>query len=131
MEVFWKAVAAALITSVLTLMIGKQQKDLSQVLSMAVCAMGLGLLAAFLEPVLNFLRELQGIGDLNESMLLVLLKAVGIGLVAETAAMACTDAGNGSLGKMLQLLSCAAILRLSLPVFEVLMDLVTQILGGV
>lgn len=131
MELFWKAAAAALIASVLTLMVGKQQKEFSQLISMTVCAMALAILVSFLEPVLDFLRELQTLGDLNGSMLTILLKATGIGLIAEISAMTCTDAGNATLGKMLQLLSAAAIMWLSLPVFQMLMDLVTRILGDV
>lgn len=131
MELFWKAAAAALITSVLTLMLSKQQKDFAQLVSMAACAMGLGILTGFLEPVMDLLRQLQELGDLNEQMLIVLIKGVGIGLVAEIASMACADAGNGSLGKVLQMLCSGAILWLSVPVFQLLMNLVTQILGEV
>ncbi len=131
MELFWKAAAAALITSVLTLVLSKQQKDISLMLTMAVCAMGIGILVSFLEPVLDFLRKLQAMGDLNGDMLEILLKAVGIGLIAEIAGMVCTDAGNGSLGKTLQLLGSGAILWLSLPVFSALMDLIVQVLGDV
>ncbi len=131
MELFWKAAAAALITSVLTLVLSKQQKDISLMLTMAVCAMGVGILVSFLEPVLDFLRKLQAMGDLNGDMLEILLKAVGIGLIAEIAGMVCTDAGNGSLGKTLQLLGSGAILWLSLPVFSALMDLIVQVLGDV
>ena len=127
MEAYWKVTAAALVTSVLTVMLSKQQKDFSQVLSMAVCAMGFGILAAFLQPVLSFLRQLQQLGDLNGD----LLKAVGIGLVSEVASMACTDAGNASLGKMLQMLCAAAILWMSLPMFQLLVELITKILGEV
>lgn len=131
MDAFWKVTAAALVTSVLTVMLSKQQKDFSQVLSMAVCAMGFGILAAFLQPVLSFLRQLQQLGDLNGDMLAILLKAVGIGLVSEVASMACTDAGNASLGKMLQMLCAAAILWMSLPMFQLLVELITKILGEV
>ncbi len=131
MELFWKAAAAAMITSVLTLVLSKQQKDISLMLSMAVCAMGIGILASFLEPVMAFLRQLRDLGDLNGDMLVTLLKAVGIGLVSEIAAMVCADAGNGSLGKTLQMVGSGAILWLSLPVFETLMNLIQKILGEV
>lgn len=131
MDLFWKVTAAALVTSLLTLMLSKQQKDFSLLLTMAVCAMGLGILVAFLHPVLDFLQELQALGDLNVDMLAILLKAVGIGIVSEVASMTCTDAGNGSLGKMLQMLSAGAILSMSLPMFRMLLELITQILGEV
>ena len=129
MEMFWKAAAAVLIAVVLGLALGKQEKDISVLLTMAVCCMGATIAISYLEPVLDFLRELEALGDLQGDMLGILLKAVGIGLVAEIAGMVCTDAGNGSLGKTLQMLGSAAILYLSLPIFSALLKLIQDILG--
>ena len=76
---------------------------------MAVCCMGAMIAISYLEPVLDFPRELETLGDLQVDMLGILLKAVGIGLVSEIAGLVCTDAGNGSLGKTLQMLGSAVI----------------------
>ena len=81
-----------------------------------------------MNEALDFLRELEALGDLQGDVLGILLKAVGIGLVSEIAGMVCSDAGNGSLGKTLQMLGSAAILYLSLPVFSALLELVREIL---
>ena len=129
MELFFKGAAGLLITCVLTLVLNRQEKDLGLLLSMAACVMGLTILASFLEPVMTFLKRLQSIGDLNGELLSVLLKAVGIGILSEIAGMICTDSGNSSLGKTMQLLGAAVILWLSLPAFELLMELMTSILG--
>jgi hypothetical protein len=43
--------------------------------------------------------------------------------------MVCADAGNASLGKVLQILASAVILWLSLPVFTALIELIQKILG--
>lgn len=131
MGIFFKAAAAALISSILTLVLNKQEKDMGLMVTMAACSMGMVILASYLEPVLDFFRQLQAVGDLNGDMLSTLLKAVGIGLVAEIAGLVCTDAGNASLGKTMQLLGAAVILWLSIPVFQMLLDLMTQILGDV
>lgn len=45
--------------------------------------------------------------------------------------MVCTDAGNASLGKAVQLLGTAVILWLSLPLFKALVELLQSILGEV
>lgn len=129
MDDFWKAAAAVLLTVVLSLAIGKQEKDISVLLTMAASCMTAVIAIYYLEPVLDFLRELEAVGNLQNGMLDVLLKAVGIALVAELAGMACTDAGCGSLGKSLQLLASAAILYLSIPVFRTLLTLIRDILG--
>ena len=123
MSLFWKAAAAVL----LALSLGKQ-KDIGVLLTMAVCCMVTMIAISYLEPVLDFLRELETLGDLQGDMLGILLKAVGIGLVSEIAGLVCTDAGNGSLGKTLQMLGSAVILYLSLPIFTAMLELIREIL---
>ncbi len=130
MELFWKAAAGVLLTTVLTLTIGRQEKDLAVVLSMAVCCMAS--IAAFsaLEPVLDFLYRLEQLGNLQEGAFGILLKILGIGIVSEVAGHICRDGGNDALAKTLQLLATAVILQLSLPVMETLLELIRTILGG-
>ena len=84
MSLFWKAAAAVLLAVVLGLSLGKQ-KDIGVLLTMAVCCMVAMIAISYLEPVLDFLRELETLGDLQGDMLGILLKAVGIGLVSEIA----------------------------------------------
>ena len=127
MSLFWKAAAAVLLAVVLGLSLGKQ-KDIGVLLTMAVCCMVAMIAISYLEPVLDFLRELETLGDLQGDMLGILLKAVGIGLVSEIAGLVCNDAGNGSLGKTLQMLGSAVILYLSLPIFTALLELIREIL---
>lgn len=131
MGYFWKATAAVLIAVILSLELEKQGKDFSVILTLAVCGMAASAAFLYLEPVLDFLWELEAMADLREDMLGILLKAVGIGLVAELASVICSDGGNASLGKQMQLLGSAVILYISLPVFRSLLQLIQQILGEV
>ena len=85
----------------------------------------------YLEPVLDFLYELEDIGSFPGDFMILLLKALGIGLVAEIASSVCSDAGNSSLGKTIHTLGSAAILYLSLPVFRAMVDMIRDILEEV
>lgn len=129
MELFWKAIAVSLLTAILGVVMGKQNKDISVVLSIAGCVLIAGLAAVYLDPVVHFLEDLERMGNLRGDMLGILLKAVGIGLISEIAAVVCADSGNAGLGKMLQLIGSVVILWLSIPVFRALLDLVQTILG--
>ena len=129
MDTFWKAATAVLLAVVLVPAVAKTEKDISVLLTMAVCCLVAAAAFSYLEPVLDLLWQLKAIGDLSGEMLGVLMKAVGIGLVAEIAGMICADAGNGSLGKTLQILASAAILYLSIPLFQAFLTLVQEILG--
>ena len=130
MTLFLQAAAAALLAVVLGLCLEKQGKDIAVLLVMAVCVMILTVTISCLKPVVDFLEELQRIGDLNSSMVSTLFKIVGIGMISEIAAMVCGDAGRASLGKALQILAGAMILWLSIPIFTVLLELIQSILGG-
>lgn len=129
MTEFWKAAAMILIAVVLGLAVGKREKDISVLLTMAVCCMTAMIAVSYLEPVLDFLWELESVGNTQKGFLGILLKAVGIALIAEVAGMICSDAGNGSLGKTLQMLGSVVILYLSIPIYNALLTLIREILG--
>ena len=129
MEPFWKAAALALIAGVLSLTLKNQDKEYGILLSIAACLMVTASTVTYLKPVYAFLKELETLGDLRGDMLAILIKALGVGLASEIASMICTDAGNASLTKAIQLLGGAVILYLSVPMFSALMDLIQKIVG--
>lgn len=129
MEPFWKAAALALIAAVLSLTLKNQDKEYALLLSIAACLMVTAITVTYLEPVFAFVKELEMLGDLHGDMLAILIKALGVGLASEIASMICTDAGNASLTKAIQLLGGAVILYLSVPMFSALIDLIQKIVG--
>ena len=129
MDTVLKMIAAALITAVLCLLISKKDKDISMLLSLYACCMIIILAFTYLEPVVDFLQQLQKIVKLDADIMPILLKSVGIGLLTEIAALMCTDLGNSALGRTLQIMAIAVILYLSLPLFTSLIELVSEILG--
>lgn len=131
MDGFWKASAAVLLTVVLVLALGKREKDISVLLTMAVCCMVTAVAMSYLEPVLDLLWEVEAMANVQDGMIEILMKAVGIGLVVEIAGMICSDAGNSSLGKTIQMLGTVVILSLSIPLFRGFLTLIQEILGQV
>ncbi|MBQ8358511.1 MAG: hypothetical protein IJX37_01165 [Oscillospiraceae bacterium] len=131
MSVFWKAAAGVLTALILWISLNKHGKDISVLMTMAVCAMVIIAAVSFLQPIVNFLRKIQSVGNLDGELLSVILKVVGIGIVAEISTLICKDAGNESMGKALQFLSAAVVLWMSIPVFEKLLSLLDKILGAV
>ncbi len=129
MDSFLQVIAGVLLTVVLGVALSKSSKDMTLVLTMAVCCMVLSVAFSYLEPVLDFVRELQTLGQLDTTMSGILFKAVGIGLVAEIAVLICNDSGNGALGKALQIFATVVILWLSLPLMKTLLELVQKIMG--
>ncbi len=131
MDSFFKAVSAILIGVILFQLLSKRDKDLALLLSILICAMTAITAAFFLEPVMDFIQQLRSAAKLDNQMLEIILKAVGIGILSEIAGNVCSDAGNVTLAKMLQFLATAVILWLSLPLFTGLLELLQNILGEI
>lgn len=130
MERFLQAAALTLVAVILSVVLSKQSKDLAMLLSITAACLVLFAAAMYLDPILSFARKLQSIGNLNGDMMGVLMKAAGITLVAEIASLICKDSGNAALGKGIHILAAAAVLWLSLPLMEQLLDFVQKMMGG-
>lgn len=129
MNVFWKTAAGILTALILWINLNKSNKDISTLITTAVCAMAILAAASFLQPVISFVKKIQGIGDLDAELVAAVLKVVGVGIVTEIATLLCKDAGNESMGKALQFVSTGVVLWLSIPVFEKMLSLLDNILG--
>lgn len=131
MTLFWKTIGGILIAAVLCIVLEKQGKDFSLVLTVVVCAMVVVSAAAYVQPIIDFLHKVEHIGRLQSDLVAVVFKAAGIGLGAEITSMICSDAGNQSLGKITQILGTTVIIYLSIPVFTDFLELIQQILTQV
>lgn len=129
MEEYVKWAAVVLIGLILSLVIGRQSRDMSLLLTMSVCVL-VGIAAlTFLEPVMELLHQLRRLGDLSGEAISILLKAAGIGLLSELTSMICADAGESAMGKALQILSNAAVMWLSLPLFQQILTMIEEVLA--
>lgn len=128
MDAFFRLVGGVLIAVVLGVTLSRQSQDITLVLSIGVCCMVIMTAAVFLTPVMDLIRRLQQLAQLEEGALNTVLKAVGIGLVGEIAALVCGDAGNAALSKAVQIATASAVLWLSVPLMEELLVLIREVL---
>ncbi len=131
MEWFFQAALGILAAVVVWIVLSGQRKEYALILSIGACCLALSLAFRFLDPVLDLLKQLQAMGNLQPEWMGVMLKAVGIGLVVEIGTLICTDAGNTAMGKTLQILGTVGVLWLSVPLMNSLMQLLEEILGGI
>lgn len=128
MTIYLKAIVCVLVTVILCITLSKYEKNFSLLLSIAVCCL-VGVTAfGFIEPVISFVNKLEEFGHLDHHILSILIKAVAIGFLSEFTSMICTDAGNGSLGKIIKFLGSSVILWLSLPLLNALLDMLDNVL---
>lgn len=131
MERFFQASAGIMAAVIMWIILSKQGKEYALILSLGACSLVLVAAFRFLDPVLDLLRKLQSLGNLQPEWLSVMIKAVGIGLVVEMGSLICSDAGNSALAKTLQILGAVAVLWLSIPLINSLIALLEQILGDI
>ena len=130
MDIFFKVTAGVLLAIILSMVLSKQGKDFSLLLVLCVCCMTAAVALSYFQEIFEFVRSLEQLGNLNHSIITILFKCVGIGILSEITVLICVDSGNGALGKVVQLLSTAIILWLCIPLFSQLLDLVKSILSN-
>ena len=130
MELYLQAIAAVLLAVIIYLVVNGYNKEMALLLTLAACCIVMSIAGRYIQPVIDFLDDLQVIGRLENTYLSILLKVVGISFLAEVASLICADAGNSTLGKTLQMLAACVILWLSIPLLSSLIQLIQDILGG-
>lgn len=131
MDGLFRTVAGVMLALILGITLSKQNKDFTTLLTVLVCCMVVTVAISFLEPVMAFFTQLRSIGNMDAQIMQIMLKCVGISLVAEIAGMICSDSGFGAMGKAIRILAMAAVLWLSLPLMTSLMEMLQGIMGEV
>ena len=131
MDIFWKVTVGIMISVILSLTIWRNSSGISILLTIAVCAMSVSVGLSCLRPVILFIDSVLQIGNLNGAQFGILLKIVGIGLISQIAILICTDAGNQTLGKALQIVSSAVMLSISMPLLEQILQFIEAVLGEI
>ena len=114
METSFRLSALVLVTALLTLVLKKHSPELSLTLSLCACALGVGLLASYVEPVLSLAASLAARAEL--------------GLLTELSAAVCVDAGQSALAKITELGGGLLCLVVSLPLVQAVLALIEELL---
>lgn len=131
MNAFFKAVSLCLISVVLWLTLSNFNKSFAMLLSAAVCCGIMVYAYTYLEPVIQYFKELHHRSGWNSDAAQIVIKSTGIGMIAELSAMVCADSGNSAMAKAIRTVSAAAIMWLSLPMFQALLDLIDSMIGAI
>ena len=129
MDAVFRCSGAAMVAVVLILTLRRQSGETALILSVLTCCMLLLCAFRLLQPVVSFLRRLQDLTNLDGELTAILLKSVGLALLGEITALVCKDSGNEALVTAMALVCTAAVLYLSLPLFDALLSILEGILG--
>ncbi len=99
-------------------------------LRLAVTVVSLGVILTLLVGSLSYLRELTaGLGGDPTGMWEILLKALGIAFLTETAAAICRDSGEGGLAGWVEMAGKLELLLLSFPLIRTVLDTAAALLS--
>ena len=131
MHTIFQICSLAIVCILLSTTVNNRSKEIGTVLSMAGCVLILLLAGSYLVPVIDFLEQLKQLGNLNGDLVRILVKVVGISLITDITGLICGDSGNASLGKVVQISAAIVVIWLSLPVYNLLLDLISNILEAI
>ena len=129
MELFLKCSALALTVVIIYPVVAHKDKAFASLASIAVCCVIMLLAAEYLEPVLDFFTGLQEQTGIDRKLFAILLKIVGLGLIAEIAVLVCSDSGNGAMAKAITTMASVTVLWISIPLLEGFLDLIGELLS--
>ena len=128
MDLLIKVISCATVTLILGLIIPADRKEIKVVIGVVACSMIAATAIAYIEPLVDFVEQVKSVSNLSSEMIKILWKTVGVGVLTEIAGLICKDFGNGTMDKMIQLVGSAAILWLTIPLFQNFMDLIENVL---
>lgn len=125
-----KLAACSVVCALLCAVIKPHETAISLAVSI-LCALGAAIAAMELfSPVLDFFEELLSFTGLSSAVFSPLLKTVAIALLGQIASAFCQDAGQGALGKMVELCGTVLCLCVGLPLATMLLELLQELGGG-
>ncbi len=130
METIGKIAGIALAAGSFCVILRDHQRPAAMALSLAASIGVLLLGLSALAPVVDVLREIKALSGISGAITGPVLKVTGIGLLTRVTGGICSDAGEGTLGRAVELSGALLCLYASLPLLLGLLELVEKLLGG-
>ena len=124
----FKICTLAIIGLALTAVIKQWKSDWLPLVRIALLIVFGGLLLSMSTPLIDFLRELGELGGISEQTTL-LLRALGIALLAQVAAQICRECGEAAIAEAVELTAKVELLLLCIPLMNELLTLARELLS--
>ncbi len=128
MEEMLKIAAVAIISAICAVVVKKQVQELGLVLALTAGALILSFALSAMEGVRQLMDTLASLAGLSSSVLLPVVKTVGIAIVTRVAAEVCRDAKEGGIAAFVETAGAACALFVALPLLEAVLELMTELM---
>lgn len=120
--------ALAIVAALCAVMIRQKTADVALVLALATCAiLFLGSLSAF-EEMKKIVDELGELAGFSETLLIPVVKTVGIAIVTKLSAEVCRDAKENSIASFVEFAGAAAAIALAIPLIRMVLEMIGGLL---
>ncbi len=120
--------AVCLITALLTRLIKQVSPEIAFVVSAVAVIILLALLTENVVSVFDEIGELASRAGITSGYVSIAIKVLGISYISDLCASSCRDAGESSLGSVIDISAKVMITIICLPIVYTLMEVITQIL---
>ncbi|MBE6793882.1 MAG: hypothetical protein E7532_02925 [Ruminococcaceae bacterium] len=121
---------AAVVVSVLALLLKRNNAEYSFILAVSATAMALIYLSGYIIETVDVIKEIFSKTSISMSYLVILLKCVGISFISEFASDCSKDAGQVALSSIVLTSGRISVLICALPLFTELLSMVSELCGG-
>ena len=117
-----------LIASAVAVLLRQYKPEYAMVVSLAAAGLIFGLLVADLIPAFSMMRGLMDRVGFSGEYVRILIKCLGICFLCDLAGQICREAGQGAISAKIDLAGKTAVLLLTLPMFEQLLEIALSLI---
>ncbi len=128
MEIIFKILAIALITSVATLIVRPVRSDFAIMIALTGGIIILVMVLSFLTGIFDTIKNVVETTGVSSGLYALILKIVGIGYLVEFTAGICSETGNTNLGDKVLLGGKIVIMVMALPIVTSILQIIMEIL---
>lgn len=122
-------IALCIITALLALTLRGQRPEFAMLLSLGCGIFVLLALMGQMKEIMTGLEKIMSGLSEQSDLTAIILKALGICIVAELGSQCCRDAGEAAIAAKVELVAKAALVLMSMPVFTSLMETAGELLS--
>jgi len=123
-----RVAAAAVMGSVIGLVLKKNSPDMSLLLTISIAAFALFLTLEVIAGLIGFIRSLSDTAGISPAVLGIVLRAVGISIITKLTSDICRDAGQASLASGVEFAGAVTAVYIALPLFKTVFDMINSLI---
>lgn len=130
MDTMVRIAAIAVLAAVICVLMRRSEMTVALGMSVLTGLVILVLGLRFLQPIVSVVAQLEALSGLSKGVTKPLFKVVAIGILTQISESICTEAGEASLAKAVEISGTILAIYATLPLITSVLSLVEKLIGG-